>query len=171
MFSRSLGVAMLAGNPAFSGILRRVLQNDGGHAVTSFEGIEAITSYLRISPVDVVILDTELPGVPAIDFARGLRQHMKLASPDFYIVALTRTLPPFHKPLLAAGIDRVLSKPVNPSMLLMTIEALFETQRAVAAASALVASGPAAGSFESAARSPVRVGNLIPLFGEGRERR
>lgn len=171
MFSRSLGIAMLAGNPAFSGILQRVLQDDGGHKVASFEGIEALTTYLRISPADVVIIDTDLPGAPAIDIARGLRQHMKLASADFRIVALTRTPTAFHKPLLAAGIDRVLSKPVTPNMLLMTIDALFETQRAVATATASMASGPAVRSFESAARSSIGVDNVIPLFGEGRERR
>lgn len=169
--SRSLSIAMLAGNPAFSGILQRTLQVDGGHRVASFEGVEALTTYLRISPVDVVVLDTELPGAPAIDIARGLRQHLRLAADDFCIVALTRTPPPFHKPLLAAGIDRVLMKPVTPGTLLATVEGLFEAQRAVATAHAPAAIGPMVRPFEAASAGPVRVGNVIPLFGEGRERR
>ena len=168
MISRSLSIAMLAGNPAFRGILQRALELDGGHKVASFEGIEALTTYLRISPVDVVVLDTELPGAPAIDIARGLRQHMKLAAPDFYIVALTRTPAPFHKPLFSAGIDRVLMKPVTPGTLLGTVEALFEAERAVATANA---PAPGVRPFDGMDRSPVRVGNVIPLFGEGRERR
>ena len=166
MISRSLGIAMLAGNPAFSGILQRALELDGGHKVASFQGVEVLTTYLRISPVDVVILDTDLPGAPAIDIARGLRQHMKLATPDFQIVALTRTPAPFHKPLLAAGIDQVLLKPVTPGALLEAVESLFEPERAVA-----MANGPMVRPFEGAATPPARVGNVIPLFGEGRERR
>ncbi len=166
MISRSLGIAMLTANPAFGGILGRALQEDGGHQVASFEGIEALTTYLRISPADVVVLDTELPGAPALDIARGLRQHVRLANPDLHIVALTRTPTPFHKPLYAAGIDRVLLKPVTPGLLLATVEALFETRRAVAAAS-----GQSRRPFEGAAAAPVRSGNVIPLFGEGRERR
>jgi DNA-binding response OmpR family regulator len=171
MISRSLGIAMLAGNPAFGGILQRALQDDGGHKVASFEGVEALTTYLRIAPVDVVILDTELPGAPAIDIAGGLRQHMTLATPDFYILGLTRTPTPFHKPLLAAGIDRVLTKPVTPSTLLAEVEALFETHRAVATANAPAAIGLGVRPFDGGAIPPARVGNVIPLFGEGRERR
>lgn len=167
MISRSLGIAMLTGNPAFSGILRRALHEDGGHKVVGFEGIEAMTTYLRISPVDLVILDTDLPGAPAIDIARGLRQHTKLASADFRIVALTRAPTAFHKPLLTAGIDRVLSKPITPAALLATVEGLFEVERAVA-----TGTGSTIRPFEPATAAPqVRVANVIPLFGEGRERR
>ena len=171
MISRSLGIAMLAGNPAFSGILQRTLQADGGHRVASFEGIDALTTYLRISPVDVVVLDTELPGAPAIDIARGLRRHLRLANPDFCIVALTRTAEPFHRPLVSAGIDRVLSKPVTPGALLASIEGLFESQRAVATAGGTAAIGAMVRPFEGASATWVRSGNVIPLFGEGRERR
>ena len=166
MISRSLGIAMLAGNPAFAGILQRVLREDGGHRVASFEGIEAMTAYLRTSPVDVVILDTDLPGTPAIDIARGLRQHARLASADFRIVALTRVPGSFHKPLRTAGIDRVLPKPVTPATLLATVEGLFEVERAIA-----TGTGSTIRAFEATSTPQVRVANVIPLFGEGRERR
>jgi CheY-like chemotaxis protein len=171
MISRSFGIAMLAGNPAFGGILQRALELDGGCKVASFERIEALTTYLRISPVDVVILDTELPGAPIIDLARGLRQHLKLATPDFRIVALTRTPAPFHKPLLAAGIDRVLTKPVTPAVLLATVGSLLGSERAVATAGVPMVSRPTVRPYESVAVPPVRAGNIIPLFGERRERR
>jgi DNA-binding response OmpR family regulator len=164
MPSRALSIAMLAANPALAGILARALELDGGHKVATFEGIAALTTYLRIAPVDVVLLDTELPGAPAIDIARGLRSHVKLASDDFAILALTQTPPPFHRPLLAAGIDEVLTKPVTPNRLLTAVEALCAPQREIA-----VSNGPMVKVFEgSVAASPVRVGNVIPLFGEGR---
>lgn len=166
MTSRPLSIALLAANPALAGILARALEVDGGHKVATFEGIEALTTFLRIAPVDVVVLDTELPGAPAIDIARGLRKHLKLANDDFAIVALTQTPAPFHRPLLAAGIDEVLQKPVTPARLLAVIDDLGEPQREVA-----VGNGPMVKVFEGSHVSPARVGNVIPLFGEGRERR
>jgi two-component system phosphate regulon response regulator PhoB len=166
MTSRPLSIALLAANPALAGILARALEVDGGHKVATFEGIEALTTYLRISPVDVVVLDTELPGAPAIDIARGLRKHLKLANDDFAIVALTQTPAPFHRPLLAAGIDEVLQKPVTPARLLAVVDALCEPQREVA-----VGNGPMVKVFEGSHVSLARIGNVIPLFGEGRERR
>ena len=166
MPSRPLSVAMLAANPALAGILARALEIDGGHKVATFEGIEALTTYLRITPVDLVVLDTELPGAPAIDIARGLRSHVRLASDDFAIVALTQTPAPFHRPLLAAGIDEVLQKPVTPGRLLAVVDALCMPAREVA-----VGNGPMVQVFEGSGSAPVRSGNVIPLFGEGRERR
>ena len=162
MPSRALSIALLAANPALAGILARSLEVDGGYRVATFAGIEALITHLRLTPVDVVLLDTELPGAPAIDIARGLRGHLKLANDDFAIVALTQTPAPFHRPLLAAGIDRVLVKPVTPARLLLAIEAFCPPERAVK-----VGNGPLV--FTGAAPQ-VRVGNVIPLFGEGRAR-
>jgi CheY-like chemotaxis protein len=166
MPSRPLSIALLAANPALAGILARALEIDGGHKVATFEGIEALTTYLRIAPVDLVVLDTELPGAPAIDIARGLRSHLKLARDDFAIVALTQTPVPFHRPLLAAGIDEVLQKPVTPSRLLAVVEDLCLPEREVA-----VANGPMVKVFDGAHVAPTRASNVIPLFGEGRKPR
>lgn len=166
MSFRPLSVAMLAANPALAGILARALEADGGHKVATFEGIEALTTYLRLTPVDIVVLDTELPGAPAIDIARGLRAHLKLASDDFSIIALTGTPAPFHRPLLAAGIDAVLQKPVSPAQLLSTVDSLTTPEREVA-----VANGPMVQVFEGSHSAPTRLSNVIPLFGEGRRPR
>lgn len=166
MPSHALSIAMLAANPALAGILARALEADGGHQVATFHGIGALTNHLRSMPVDAVLLDTELPGAPVIDIARGLRAHLKLASEDFAIVALTQTPEPFHRPLLAAGIDRVLSKPVSPARLLLAVEELCAPRREIA-----VGNGATVTVFDGPSGAPVRVGNVIPLFGEGRPRR
>ena len=167
MTSRPLSIALLAANPALAGILARALETDGGHKVATFAGIEALTTYMRLSPVDLVVLDTELPGAPAIDIARGLRMHLKLASDDFAIVALTSTPVPFHRPLITAGIDEVLVKPVSPSRLLAVAADLCEPEREMA-----VGNGTVVKVFEGiAAPTPTRVGHVIPLFGEGRRPR
>ena len=158
----------MAANPAFAAILSRSLEQDGGYRVVTFPGADLLTTFLRISPVDVVVLDSDTPGAPLVDLARGLRSNLKLASGAFEIVALTRTAPAFHKPLLAAGIDAVLEKPVTPQQLLECIDGLVEVERAVAvqhqAMTMVRAFAPRPGRAE-------RVGNVIPLFGEGRVRR
>jgi len=167
MTSRPLSIALLAANPALAGILARALEADGGHKVATFAGIEALTTYMRVAPVDLVVLDTDLPGSPAIDIARGLRMHLKLASDDFAIVALSSTPLPFHRPLIMAGIDEVLQKPVTPRKLLAVAADLCEGEREVA-----VGNGPMVTVYDGGvATTPVRVGNVIPLFGEGRRPR
>lgn len=166
MTSQSKAVAILAANPAFAAILCRSLEQDGGYRVASFSSVEMLTTFLRISPVDVVVLDTDLPGAPAIDIARGLRGHIKLASSAFEIVALTRAAVAFHKPLLAAGIDAVLEKPVTPMQLLACIDGLVQVERAVAVQQHQTMTMVRA--FEPRPVQAERVGNVIPLFGEGR---
>jgi CheY-like chemotaxis protein len=157
--STTTTIAMLAANPAFAAILSRTLEEDGGYRVASFTSVEQLTGFLRATPAAIVVLDTDVPGAPAVDIARGLRQHVKLANPAFSVVAVTRAAPAFHKPLLTAGIDDVLQKPVVPAQLL--------------ACMARLAPSPAPARSARRAFSPMplkleRVGNVIPLFGEGR---
>lgn len=162
----SKAVAMLAANPAFAAILCKALEQQGGYRVASFTSVEMLTTFLRISPVDVVVLDTELPGAPAIDIARGLRQHVKLASSAFGILALTRAAAAFHKPLLAAGIDAVLEKPVTPAQLIDSIDKLSRVERH-GPVRYVPTERPSAGRTFGVVPFP-RAGNVIPLFGEGR---
>jgi CheY-like chemotaxis protein len=160
---------MLAANPAFAAILSKTLEDDGGYRVATFTSVEMLTTFLRISPVDVVVLDTDLPGAPAIDIARGLRSHMKLASSSFEIVALTRAAAAFHKPLLAAGIDAVLEKPVVPAQLLACIDELMLVEREPVVPEHKPAErGVLVRAFFPRPVPAERQGNVIPLFGEGR---
>lgn len=152
-------IAMLAANPAFAAILSRTLEEDGGYRVASFTGVGQLTDFLRATPAAIVVLDTDVPGAPAVDIARGLRQHVRLAQPRPAIVAVTRAAPAFHKPLLAAGINAVLQKPIVPAQLLACMARLAPT--AAPAVSPRRAFRPMPLKLE-------RVGNVIPLFGEGR---
>jgi len=150
MISRSLDIALLAGNPAFCAILRSSLAGDRGHRVAGFQGVEAFADYLRMAPLDVVILDGDLPGAPILDIARGLRRHVGVGKPDLCVLALVRAGTSSHADLLAAGVDCVLTKPVHPAVLLHAIEARFE-------------------GGEHEVPWGARPGNIVPLFGEGRE--
>lgn len=173
MTTRTRSIAMLAANPAFVGILGRALEQ-AGHRVVCFSGVETLTTFLRISPVDVVVLDTDMPGAPAIDIARGLRNHLRLASGTFDIVALTRAAESFHSPLANAGIDLILTKPVSPSQMVTAIDGLAGRRRGQTPATPAhrpLARPAAPRIVDSAARSaPMREvgGNVVQLFPRSR---
>lgn len=157
MTSRVHSVAILAANKAFTSILSDVLQAERGYRVPCFSEAAALTTFLVISPVDVVVLDADAEG--GRDLAQQLRRHPRLANPFVQIVALTRANPAFHRPLLTAGADLVLQKPVAPARLLAAIDGLLiGEQRSVVnwAGFALPASSAPAGSF--------RTDNVVQLF-------
>ena len=162
-------VAMLAANPALAAIFARSLEQDGGFRVHCFESADALTTFLRISPVALVVLDTAFGDAASISIAQHLHNHAHAAD-GFAVIALSRAAAPFHGPLLAAGIDEVVRKPVRPAQLLLRIDAHVISRRAAPAGV------PYRGverrmSRRSLQPHPValeRHGNVIPLFGEGR---
>lgn len=172
MTVRTLSVALLAANAAFADIVCRTLEERDDYRVPCFSTVDALTTFMRLAPVDVVVFDTDLPGASAVDIVQGLRSHPKLANPLFKTIVLTRAAKPFQQPILAAGVDVVLQKPVPPRHLLAAIDSLYADERLVAG------SGQAHHSTRQVVRTlqahslpSERVGNVIPLFGEGRSAR
>jgi len=171
MTLRTRSIAMLAANSAFASILSRALEDDRGYRVPSFATAAALTTFMRISPVDIVVLDAELEGPAATDIARGLRDHPRLANPAFSLIVLTRTAKAFHRPFLVAGADIVLQKPVAPAQLLECIDGLLFPQRQRATASFGAAAPVLDQLVDAAPAIQQRYDNVIPLFGEGRKPR
>lgn len=127
---------------------------------------------MRIAPVDVVVFDSDMPDAPPIDIIANLRAETKLAYPLFKTIVLTRAATPFHQPLLAAGVDVVLQKPVPPRHLVEAIDGLYAHKGMVAVGGQSRFSQRPTFRAHAAAPAPQqRVGNVIPLFGEGRSAR
>lgn len=172
MTVRTLTVAMLAANAAFADIVHRTLQDRADYRVPRLGSLEALLTFMRISPVDVVVFDTDMPDHSPIETVRTLRATTGLANPFFRTIVLTRAERPFQQPLLAAGVDIVLQKPVPPRQLLGAIDGLHADQRQVGAAGQPRPSLQSASSTAAVAHVPTaRVGNVIPLFGHGRSPR
>ncbi|HTM76040.1 MAG TPA: hypothetical protein VL133_00205 [Devosia sp.] len=115
-------IALLAANPAFGAIVGSALQSEARLKVYGFETLEAITTFVRISPIDMVILDADsLPADLAVTVA-SLRLHPKRPQLDMAFMLLTRAAPAFHDTLLAQGIDLVHAKPVSPARLLDSVK-------------------------------------------------
>lgn len=164
MQSRVHSVAILAANKAFSSILADVLEAERGYRVPCFSEVAALETFLVISPVDVVVLDADAED--GRNIAQQLRRHPRLANPFVHIVTLTRANPAFHRPLLAAGADIVLQKPVGPTRLLTAIDGLLmgEQRSVVNWASAV----PAASILPSQASS-YSTDNVVQLFPRSRD--
>lgn len=169
MSARTLSVALLAANTAFADIVSRTLEERPDYRVARFSGVEALTTFMRIAPVHVVVFDTEFPGASPLETVQELRSNPKLAYGLFKTIVLTRAAEPFHQPILAAGVDVVIQKPVPPRNLLEAIDGLYADQRIIAGSGhARPGSRPSARAFVTQTAAIERVGNVIPLFGEGR---
>lgn len=155
MTSRVHSVAILAANNAFTAILADVLEVERGHRVPCFSEAAALMTFLVISPVDVVVLDADAEG--GRDLAQQLRRHPRLANPFVHIVALTRANPAFHRPLLTAGADLVLQKPVAPARLLGAVDGLLMGEQR----SVVNWAGPA---MPASTARPARGDNVVQLF-------
>jgi len=67
-------------------------------------------------PYDIVYLDWRMPGMDGMETARQIRQ-LGLASPPMFLMVTAHGREEMMKEAGAAGIDNVLVKPVNPSLL------------------------------------------------------
>jgi DNA-binding response OmpR family regulator len=112
-------IAILAANPALTSLLSAVLAATYGLRVRSFESAVALTTYMRLSPVDLLVCDFDCAASPADDLARALRGDTSLARRDFQIIALASVIDAGMKVAsIASGIDEVIVKPMSPKYLL-----------------------------------------------------
>jgi len=87
-------------------------------------GKAAVTEIQRASTAheayDIVFLDWQMPGMDGIATARQIRQ-LPLARPPHLIMITAHGREEVHKPAEQAGIEDILTKPLNPSLLFDTV--------------------------------------------------
>jgi DNA-binding response OmpR family regulator len=160
-------IALLAANPAFGAIVGSGLQSEARLKVYAFETLEAVTTFIRISPIDMVILDADSVPADIVETVATLRNLPKRAQQDLALMLLTRAEPAFHDGLLAQGIDVVHAKPVAPGRLLESVRSQLH-MRAAGPIVDGVYRGPERRRNPGASRTaPVapRHDNVIQLFG------
>jgi DNA-binding response OmpR family regulator len=117
-------IAVLAANPALSSVLAMVLAGDSRLRVREFESEIALTAYMRIAPVSVLVLDFDRNGFSPAGFVATLRADPTVADPRFRVIGLTRTIAQsMRRESLAAGIDEIVVKPMSPRHLLQRVVA------------------------------------------------
>lgn len=123
-------VAVLAANPALSSVLTMVLRSDSRLRVRPFESEVALLTYMRIAPVDVLVVDLDRDGESAAGIVAALRADRGIVREDFQAIALTRTVTTaLREKSIAAGIDEVIVKPMSPRHLLERVIARLERER------------------------------------------
>jgi DNA-binding response OmpR family regulator len=111
-------IAVLAANPALSSILTMVLAADSRLRVREFAGLPALSTYMSLTPVDLLVCDFDSETARADMVATSLRSNENLVRRDFQIIALARTISIDTKPTsIRAGIDEVIVKPMSPRYL------------------------------------------------------
>jgi CheY-like chemotaxis protein len=103
------------------------LRSSGYDVFTAASGPEAIEQAQRHRP-DVILLDLHLPGMSGFETARRLRATAAAATtPLMAVTGYSGTRE--HEEALAAGVDAVMVKPVQPAALLQRIEQLTQDGR------------------------------------------
>lgn len=117
-------VAILAANPALSAILTMVLASDSRLRVRPFGSEAELFAYMRIAPLDLLIVDFDRSGRPAYEMVEAIRLDPSMTSRDLPVIAMTRAItPPMRDQAISAGIDEVVLKPMSPRHLLQRVQA------------------------------------------------
>ena len=160
-------IALFAANPAFGAIVAAGLQSEARLKVYTFETLDAVATFMRISPIDLVILDAD--GLPAdvTALVAALRERPSRIQPELSVMLLTRAAPAFHAALLAQGIDLIHPKPVAPARLLDSVKSQLHMRAAGPIVDGIYR-GPERRRDRGIVRgsSPsVRQDNVVQLFG------
>ncbi|MEQ1769168.1 MAG: hypothetical protein ABL879_04955 [Devosia sp.] len=111
-------VAVLVSNPALSSILSMTLAGASSLRVRPFDSQLALTTYLHLAPVDLIVADFDSDPSRADQLAEALRHDEKLERKDFQMIALASALSPDAKAAsIHAGIDEIIMKPMSPKYL------------------------------------------------------
>lgn len=169
-------IAILAANPALNAVLSMVLAGDSRLRVRPFETESELFAYMRIAPLDMLVVDFDREGRPAYEMVEAIRLDPGFLSRDLPVIALTKAItPPMRQQAISAGIDEVVVKPMSPRHLLQRVQTRL-LNRSVVGLLGQGYRGP-----ERRNRVPMRTpqphpgrrytDNVVPLFPDRRSQR
>lgn len=117
---KGLRILVAEDNEINQHLVREILESAGIVCEIVANGRDAVRSALKHSAnYDLILMDLEMPGMDGLDATRKIRKHAKRHIP---IIALTAyAMEQDRQRCLKAGIDRHLTKPVNPERLIHEI--------------------------------------------------
>lgn len=108
-----LHILVVEDDPVYAHFISSTLRAAGHDIIIAFDGAQA-REQVRTGKPDAVILDLGLPDESGYDTARALRRG--LLDDTAVIILLTANQYPERDMAEAVGIDMVLSKPVEPTL-------------------------------------------------------
>ncbi len=110
-------------NPDNMTLVRRALESRGYHLIGAMRGGEGVET-AENQPVDLILLDINLPDIDGYEVARRLRSSRKRELASIPIIAITsNALKGDAEKALEAGCDVYMSKPINIRELWARVEA------------------------------------------------
>jgi chemosensory pili system protein ChpA (sensor histidine kinase/response regulator) len=104
-------------------VTQRLLERRGAKVFTARDGLDAIT-VLQEHPVDIILLDVEMPRMDGYQLATHVRNDARLK--DLPIIMITSRSGEKHRAkAIEIGVNDYLSKPYQESQLVAAIEALL----------------------------------------------
>lgn len=114
-------VAILAAQPALNALLAAVLAGSPNLRVRSFESDLALEVYMRITRVDLLVVDCD---DIEPDILARLRKDPDIVAPEFRAIALATDLDrDLKRRCDAAGLTEIVVKPMSPRYLLERVQA------------------------------------------------
>ena len=127
-------IAIMAANPALNALLSMVLAGDHRLRVRPFDSEAELFAYMRIAPLDMLVVDFDREGRAAYEMVEAIRLDPGFVSRDLPVIALTRAItPPMRQQAISAGIDEVVVKPMSPRHLLQRGQARLLSRSVVGA--------------------------------------
>jgi PAS domain S-box-containing protein len=116
--------------------LARMLLVKAGHTVEIAENGEAAVAAMRAGDYDVVLMDIQMPVLDGIEATRHIRALPPPKNAVPIIAVTAHAMTGAREEYLASGMDGYLSKPLDPSALLRTLEAYSGSAQSPAAPAA-----------------------------------
>jgi two-component system, sensor histidine kinase RpfC len=126
----ALGLAVLVAddNATTRSVIAKVLEK-AGHRPRVVEDGQAAAEAFAKDRFDAVILNLDAPVLNGVEAAKLIRFLSTERAPVPVLALVSKTEPPHQEDCEAAGIGAMLAKPLDPAMLLATLEAAVSAKR------------------------------------------
>jgi PAS domain S-box-containing protein len=119
-----LHVLLAEDNAVNQRLAARLLERRGHTVVVAANGREAVAAYER-DAFDLVLMDVQMPEMDGFEATAAIRERERADGSHVPIVALTaHAMRSDEERCLRAGMDAYIAKPIQPAMLIETIERL-----------------------------------------------
>jgi CheY-like chemotaxis protein/HPt (histidine-containing phosphotransfer) domain-containing protein len=154
-----MSILVAEDNPTNQLLLVKLLERLGYAPAVVDDGAAAVAA-VEQRPVDVVLMDVQMPEVDGLEATRRIRRN---GGPQPWIVAVTaNTTIDDRRACETAGMDGYLGKPIRPDELVSALESAAGSQRAAAKPSGTPAEEPAG----VAVLDPTALDRLVELTGD-----
>jgi two-component system, sensor histidine kinase len=110
-------------------LVTRILENWGQHATIAVDGREVLRLFEE-QVFDMILLDIQMPEIDGIEVTTRIRENDRKRSRHTPIFALTAHAgSDIHKQCLAAGMDQVLAKPIQPRKLFEALKSIAVSEQ------------------------------------------